>query len=220
MSFPTIPAVLSAFLFAGTAGAAATNTTINPDRTEDGRKARRGDAERGKAKAGKNKADKAGKAKRGGLCAAVQCTDEQKAELKEIREGTKADRKDDRAKVKELNAALATEFRKDKPSQATLQRVFSQMETMRAAHAKERLESLGKIHAVLTPAQREMLADRIEKRGMRATASKSHRKQGKRKGEAKGEAKGKLEGEAKGKREGKAKGGAKGKRGKSKPAAQ
>jgi Spy/CpxP family protein refolding chaperone len=175
MSLSTIPAILSAVLFAGSAGAVA--TTVAADRTEH--------AERG-PRSGKPGA-KDGKGH--GLCAAVECTDAQKAQLKKIHEAGKAAHAGDREKMKALNAALAAEFRKDKPSQATLQKVFGDMEAMRAAHGKERLEALGKIHDVLTPEQRAVLADRMEKRGMKAMSSKGQRKHGKRDG--KGDGKGK-----------------------------
>jgi hypothetical protein len=122
--------------------------------------------------------------------------------------------------MKALNAKLAAEFRKDNPSKATLQKVFSEMEDLRAVHAKERLETLGKIHDVLTPEQRAVLADRMEKRGMRAMSGKGRKGHGKGHGKFEGKRRdgerGKADGE-RGKADGKR---GKGKRGKGKRPAQ
>ena len=129
MSIPTLPALLSALFLAGSTGAAV--TAVSSDGPGKARSERAGKPEAKHAKAL-------------GLCAQIECTPEQKAEIAKLREEMKAERKEAHERVKAERAAERDALKK-----------------MRAEHRD-------RIHDVLDEEQRAALAERMEERRERA----------------------------------------------------
>lgn len=199
MSLPILPSILSALFLAGSAGAVVTAAKPG-DVSSTVRSERAGKPEAKRAKAR-------------GLCAQIECTPEQKAELKALRESHKADRKADRKAeheaMKKLRSELAAQYRKEKPDPAAMASIYQRMDTLRANRVEERREAFADTHGILDARQRDVIADRIEKGGPEH-AMRGDRKGGKGKRDAKAGGKDEREAKAGGKDKRDAKAGGKG----------
>ncbi|TPV96056.1 MAG: periplasmic heavy metal sensor [Myxococcales bacterium FL481] len=105
------------------------------------------------------------------LCAALECTPEQKQQLsaikREVRQTTKAERR----ALKADRQALAAAFRSDALDRQQVDQLFASMQLHRDNLSEAVEQGLVDTHAVLTPKQREMLAQRLERRGPNAALS-------------------------------------------------
>lgn len=98
----------------------------------------------------------------------LDLTDEQRAELRELRESSREDRGDDKAEMQSIHEAFIAELAKASPNVATLHELTDRRSELQAAHAHEKVDSLVAVHAILTPEQRaELLENMAERRAER-----------------------------------------------------
>ncbi|MBL4688045.1 MAG: Spy/CpxP family protein refolding chaperone [Nannocystaceae bacterium] len=114
---------------------------------------------------------------RGGMCAKIDCSDDQKTQLKAIRAAFKAETADDRADAKDLRARYKAEKSADNPDAERMAALRKEMKTLRVSIKEARAESKTEAKAVLTPEQRELLvALRAERKAERGNRSKGERR--------------------------------------------
>lgn len=125
--------------------------------------------------------------KQGGkICRVAQCDESQGERISAIRAATQKTVKAHKAAIKEGKKALAEAFRSDGFDAAEARRLEAEMDTHRDAIRAAKSDALVQMHGVLTPEQRNAVAEHMLER-------KGHGK-GKKKGHAKGEKKGHDEG--------------------------
>ncbi len=154
-----------------------------------------------------------------GMCAKLECSDEQRTEIKAVRAEHKAEMADARAKAKEIKAALHAERGSPDANPERVAELRAELDAIKAELRQAREETRTEVGALLTPEQRaalaEMRAERKARKGKRGGKGKGKARKGKRGGKDKVHAKGKRGGKdkarAKGKRGGKGKRGDKGK---------
>jgi len=152
-------------------------------------------------------ADERGRHGKGaGLCERLECTEEQRAAIDEIRDELRQERADAHAEAKRLHDALAAEERKPNPDPQVIAGLRAQLDAHRAMRKQAKADAKAEIAAVLTPEQRERLGAMKAKRERGEGKGKAHAKresgEGKGKAHAKGErGEGKGKGKAHAKRE-------------------
>jgi Spy/CpxP family protein refolding chaperone len=100
-----------------------------------------------------------------GICQRLECTDDQAAKLKAIKQSTRQTIKPLRAQIKDLRKLYADEWVKDKPDAKKLADLDAKIDGAQdAIHAKMR-SSMMEIHDILDGAQREKMREMIAKRG-------------------------------------------------------
>lgn len=118
--------------------------------------------------------------RRGGICAKLSCTDDQREQIREVMKELRADAKGDREAIKRLHGQMAAEFAKDQPDEAALRAAQAQA----AVHEKELrdrgFDALMEVHALLDAEQRASLAKAMKHRGLRGLMGPGRR--GKHKG--------------------------------------
>lgn len=129
-------------------------------------------------------------ARGGKMCEKLGCTDAQKAQLKQIRDGVKDKIKVEREAIRGLKQQIAAEYRKDKLDSARLRDLYGQLDARKGTIEGYRRAMRAQVHAVLTPEQRAAVADKLERR-----AERGH---GKGKGHGKGRGKGHGKGRGRG----------------------
>jgi len=95
----------------------------------------------------------------------LDLTDAQKTLLRAIAEETRAKGVDIRSARKELMLAVATAVEKNNLDDASVGAKMKILSDAIAKHQRDIAESMNKVHAALTPAQRAKVADRIAKGG-------------------------------------------------------
>jgi Spy/CpxP family protein refolding chaperone len=98
------------------------------------------------------------------MCAKLECTDDQKEELRAIFAEMRQDAKGDREAIERLRAQMKTEFAKDKPDEAKLRKLQEQISTHHKALASRRLDAMLDVHDLLDSGQRQKLLDMMEHR--------------------------------------------------------
>lgn len=113
------------------------------------------------------------------LCARVECTPDQRARIDALANDLREDhRKSDPAVHRVQANALAEAFRAETLDPAVLTRIHAQREEQRTAHESAMESFFVGVHGVLSPEQRETLAQVVETRGMRGLARRGHDKRG------------------------------------------
>ncbi|MCB9703173.1 MAG: periplasmic heavy metal sensor [Myxococcales bacterium] len=144
------------------------------------------------------------------LCKRLECSADQTTQLQAIGKRVAEESRGDREALKTLKGQLAAEIAKDRPSEATLKKIFADMNRRQDAIQGRMQAALIEAHKLLTSSQRAELAKMIEKRGPKAMffggghGGKGHGGKGKGHGDGKGRGDGKAHG--KGKDQGKGKG--------------
>lgn len=108
----------------------------------------------GEAEAGGHRGDRGGK-----MCERLECTDAQKAQLKQIREADKPAMKAERQALRDLEQQLVAEYRKPAFDAAKVKALRGQIDARKATVDSQREAMKAKIDAILTPAQRAKLAE-------------------------------------------------------------
>lgn len=121
-----------------------------------------------------------------GLCATLECTDQQKEELRAVKQELRADSKADREAIKRLHETIATEFAKATPDEAAMRAAGKQIAVHKRELEERGFDAMMEIHALLNPAQRAELAELMKRRGPRALMGGKGRHGRKGKGKGKG----------------------------------
>jgi Spy/CpxP family protein refolding chaperone len=108
-----------------------------------------------------------GHAKLDRLCEQIACTEAQATGIEQVFEQLHADIKPDREAIRELRQQLATEWKTDRPDELELAKLAEQVAAHERNVADRRMEAMLELHALLTPGQREQLADHLLKLGHR-----------------------------------------------------
>ena len=149
------------------------------------------------AKAGS--ADARAERPHGGLCARLECSDQQKQELQAVMTELRADTKADREAIERLQAKLATELAKAKPDEKAMQATLAAIETHEHELRARAFDAMMEVHALLTPEQRAQMAQAVERHGFRGLLRGGGKgKRGKGEGKRAEEGKGKAAGAKKG----------------------
>lgn len=119
----------------------------------------------------------------GKLCQRLECSAEQKAKIDEIRQKNKPAMKAEKEAIRDLQAQLVAEYRKEQVDTAKVKALRQQLEDRKAAMKRQREAMKAQIEAVLTPAQRQRLAELKAERGQ--MGPKGHKRWGKRHGHGK-----------------------------------
>ena len=122
---------------------------------------------------------RAGKGKVERICKRLECSDDQREQIGAILKDSKGQNKAKGEQMQQLKAQLAAEYRKARPNEAEMRRIYAQMDALRAEKRDAKHKTAMRIHQVLTPDQREKVARAIEKKGINALLGKGHGKQGK-----------------------------------------
>lgn len=119
------------------------------------------------------------------MCERLVCSDAQKAQLKQIREATRAKVKAERTAIRELKQQIAAEYRKDRLDQARLAALYRQLDTRKGTVEGHRRAMRAEVHGVLTPEQRAKFADMRARHGKHKQGGKG-RGRGGRNGQVRG----------------------------------
>ncbi|MFT6817138.1 MAG: Spy/CpxP family protein refolding chaperone [Myxococcota bacterium] len=94
----------------------------------------------------------------------LDLTEDQKTELRELREGAREDRTDSKAELQSIRDAFMAELAEDSPNVATLHELTDRRAELRTAGAHDKVDRLVQVHAVLTAEQRAELLENMEER--------------------------------------------------------
>jgi len=94
----------------------------------------------------------------------LELTDEQKTELRAIREEARGDRDAHRAEMESIREAFLAELASDTPNAAALHDLVDRKNDLASEAGHARVDGLVKAHAVLTPEQRTELLTLMEER--------------------------------------------------------
>ncbi|MCB9755583.1 MAG: periplasmic heavy metal sensor [Myxococcales bacterium] len=111
-----------------------------------------------------------GKGKVARVCDRVECSDDQRAQIKQILNDRKSAHMADRAKARQLTAQLSAERSKPAPNEAELSRLHAQLSALRDANRARMRETAAQLREVLTPEQQAKVAQARERRGDRSGA--------------------------------------------------
>lgn len=117
------------------------------------------------------------------MCQALQCSDEQRVQLEAIRAEHREQMADERARAKEIRAALQAERGSPNPDKETMERLRAERKALAATMKEARQDKRAEMSAVLTPDQREQWeAMRAERKAAKKAkkAKKAERKASKR----------------------------------------
>ena len=121
------------------------------------------------------------------VCKTLECTDAQKAELKELRTEFRADVKPLREKAKALHADLKAERSKDSPNAAVIEGLRAEMKELKTSMKAAKQAHMAAAKEIFTPEQvaqlEQMKAEHKAKRGdkrKRGKGDKARRGNGKR----------------------------------------
>ncbi|MEZ4428942.1 MAG: Spy/CpxP family protein refolding chaperone [Nannocystaceae bacterium] len=114
------------------------------------------------------------------ICKKIECTDQQLAQIRDLVEAQRGPSEGaPRDELGAANKALAAAFATDGFSQADIDRHHEAMQRVHEAHEQQMDALIVQVHALLTPDQRELVAHKIERRGLRALMGGKHGKHGK-----------------------------------------
>lgn len=116
---------------------------------------------------------------RGGLCAKLECSDQQKEELRAVASELRADTKGDREAIGRLGKELAAELAKAKPDEAAMKATMAKIANHERELRERAFDALMELHALLDAEQRAKLAEAIEHRGLRGLMHGGGRRHGK-----------------------------------------
>lgn len=102
---------------------------------------------------------------KGGPCAMLECTDDQRSELQAAFKEAREDNKADREAIKRLRGKLAAEWVKDAPDEAAMKKLEAEIRTHHAAMADRMHDAMMEVHGILDAEQRTKMAEAMEKRG-------------------------------------------------------
>lgn len=120
-----------------------------------------------------------GSGKRHGICAKLECSEDQRQRLRTVVRELRDDTKADREAIRGLQREMAAVWAGDAPDEAELARLQAAIAGHRAAMTATATDALMEVHALLTPEQRALFAKIIERRGVGALRG-GHHKRGKR----------------------------------------
>jgi Spy/CpxP family protein refolding chaperone len=115
------------------------------------------------ALAGKGKGK--GHAKIDRLCEQIACTEAQAGDIAQIFEQLRTDSKPDREAIRELRQQLASEWKAERPDELELAKLADKIAAHERNVADRRMEAMLELHGLLTPIQREKVADHLLSRG-------------------------------------------------------
>jgi Spy/CpxP family protein refolding chaperone len=99
------------------------------------------------------------------ICRQVECSPAQEQQLAQIFAAHRAEIEEDRTRAQRLRGEMAAELAKSELDTDELQRLQTQLSQVQAKLAQARLQAMIEAHGVLTPAQRETLAEHMATRG-------------------------------------------------------
>jgi Spy/CpxP family protein refolding chaperone len=117
------------------------------------------------ALAGKGKGKGKGHAKLDRICEQIGCTETQAGDIEQIFEQLHADTKPERQAIRELRQQLASEWKTDRPDETKLAKLAEQVAAHERNVADRRMEAMLELHAVLSPTQREQVAEHLLEAG-------------------------------------------------------
>jgi Spy/CpxP family protein refolding chaperone len=115
-------------------------------------------AQEGKGHKGSKKLDR--------VCQKINCTEDQKKELKSVVKELRTDLKTDRQAVRGLHEKLAVEFEKATPDERAMKRLYATIDKHRANMRDRTHDAMMEIHGLLQPAQRSELRDVVARGGL------------------------------------------------------
>jgi len=133
-----------------------------------------------------------------GLCQKLECTEDQRAQIKEIRAEHKQGTADEREQMKRLRAEMKAERSAPEPNTQRVEELRSEMDALKAKVRESRVEAKAAITAALDDEQRQEFAELQAER--KAKRRKHEAKRGKQERRAEGKGSGKRGPEGKGKK--------------------
>jgi Spy/CpxP family protein refolding chaperone len=113
------------------------------------------------------------------MCAKLECTDDQKEELRAIFAEARQDARGDHEAIKRLAGEMKAEFATDDPDEQRLRDLQAEIATHRNELASRRLDAMLDVHELLTPEQRTTLIEMMEKRRAKFGEHRGKRRKGK-----------------------------------------
>lgn len=101
------------------------------------------------------------------MCEKIACTEDQAQDIEQIFKQLHIDSKSDREAIQELRKQLASEWTSDKPDELELASLTEKIDAHERNVSDRRMEAMLELHALLTPAQREQIAEHLLKAGQR-----------------------------------------------------
>lgn len=101
----------------------------------------------------------------GGLCAQLECTDQQKEELRAVMTELRGDAKADREAIARLRGTIATEYAKARPDETAMRAAMKAIDARQREIQERGFDAMMEVHALLTPEQRAKVAKGMERRG-------------------------------------------------------
>lgn len=106
-------------------------------------------------------AGKGGEAKLDRMCSQISCTEQQHDAIARVFKQMRQDIKADRTAIRELREQMADEWQKPKVDELELAKLADKVAAHERNVADRRLEAMLELHAILTPEQREQVADQL-----------------------------------------------------------
>jgi Spy/CpxP family protein refolding chaperone len=100
-----------------------------------------------------------GAAKLERVCAQITCSEAQREDLARVFEQLRRDIRGDREAIEQLRAELAERWREPEPDARALTKLSEKIAAHERNITDRRLEAMLEIHDLLTPAQRDQVAD-------------------------------------------------------------
>lgn len=121
------------------------------------------------ALAGKGKGNGKGQghAKIDRMCEQIACTEAQAQDIEQIFKQLHVDSKSDREAIRELRKQLASEWTTERPDERKLASLAEKIAAHERNVADRRMEAMLELHGLLTPIQREQIAEHLLKAGQR-----------------------------------------------------
>lgn len=106
------------------------------------------------------------------MCEAIDCSDQQEREIAQVFQQMRTDVQVDRKAIAELREQMASEWQKNQPSEATLEKLATKIAAHERNIADRRLEGMLELHGLLSPEQRRAVAKHVM-RGKKPHAGKA-----------------------------------------------
>lgn len=119
------------------------------------------------------------------ICKKLACSAKQSEDLRKISQSMAEKRNAEGPQINQLKKQIADEFRKPTPNKTELNRLFSELDRHHDTMKLRVQETMLEVHKILTPTQRNQLADMIERRGVGGLFGRGHHKDHRPKGAGK-----------------------------------
>lgn len=114
-----------------------------------------------------------GEAKLARMCEQISCTEQQREDIARVLKQLRQDSKADRQAIRELRKRMADEWKAPEVDERELAKLGDEIAAHERNVADRRIEAMLELHAILTPEQREQVAEQLLAGRGRKSKSKS-----------------------------------------------